>query len=96
MIIDRPEVLRGHVEKNKPRPSHKDAELLFSKCKPGLDRYAAEFKDIIDEEWNAGRWMNFFPSPERPQIIGLDQETKRPLRESRDTVPAAGPSDQQN
>jgi len=73
MIIDRPNVLRDLVSKHRPYPSDRDAELLFTRCKEALDAYSAEFSGIIDKEWEEGKWMNFFPSPERPQIIGLDK-----------------------
>jgi len=74
MIIDRPGVLKDLVEKHKPYASDKDAELLFTKCKPGLDKYSKELGEILDEEWKAGRWMDFYPSPDRPQMIGLDED----------------------
>ena len=76
MIIDRPSVLRDLVEKHGPYASDKDAELLFTRCRAGLDQYSKELGEIIDEEWEEGRWMNFFPSPERPEIIGLDKDKK--------------------
>ena len=76
MIIDRPNVLRSLVEKHKPYSSDKDAELLFTRCRAELDQYSKEFSEIIDKEWQEGRWMNFFPSPERPQVIGLDKGNK--------------------
>jgi len=76
MIIDRPGVLRNLVEKHRPFASDRDAELLFTRCKEDLDRYSKELGEILDKEWNAGRWMNFFPSSERPGIIGLDKDKK--------------------
>ncbi|MFH1877634.1 MAG: radical SAM protein [Candidatus Omnitrophota bacterium] len=72
MIIDRPEVLRNLVEKHKPYASDRDAELLFTKCNTALDKYSREFSEIIDKEWAAGKWMNFFPSPEKPEIVRVD------------------------
>lgn len=71
MIIDRPGVLKNLVEKHKPYASDRDAELLFTRCKPGLDKYSKEFSEIIDKEWKAGNWMNFFPCPERPDVVGV-------------------------
>ena len=76
MIIDRLGILEELVEKHKPYASDRDAELLFSKCKPGLEKYSKELGDILDEEWKAGRWMDFYPSPDRPQMIGLDKDKK--------------------
>jgi hypothetical protein len=76
MIIDRPSVLRNLVEKHKPYASDRDAELLFTRCGSALDKYSKELSEIMDKEWKAGRWMNFFPSPDRPEIIGLDKDKK--------------------
>ncbi len=74
MIIDRPYVLRGLVEKHKAYASDRDAELLFTKCKDALDNYSKELSEVLDKEWEAGKWMCFYPSPERPEIIGLDKD----------------------
>lgn len=73
MLIDRPAVLRNLVEKHKPYPSDRDAELILTKCREGLDKYSKELSEVVDKEWKAGKWMNFYPSPERPEIIGLDK-----------------------
>ena len=76
MIIDRPSVLRNLVEKHKPYPTDKDAGLLFTKCKTGLDEYSKELGGIMDEAWKTGKWMKFYPSPEKPEILGLNKDKK--------------------
>lgn len=75
-IIDRPSVLRDLVEKHKPYPTDKDAELLFTKCKDGLDEYSKELSEVMDSEWKDGKWMKFYPSSDKPEVIGLDKVKK--------------------
>jgi len=98
-IIDRPDVLRDLVEKHKPYPSDDNAGLLFTRCKDGLDRYSLELSKLLDKEWEEGKWMKFYPSSDRPQVIGLEKDKQPPTLNDRHsdrlTDPAlanAGPS----
>jgi MoaA/NifB/PqqE/SkfB family radical SAM enzyme len=49
MIIDRPEILRDVVNKTGARPSYPENLKLITELADGLDSYAAELSDHIDE-----------------------------------------------
>jgi len=51
MIIDHPHILREVVTKYGARPTHPGAEALLEELKPDLDRYAAAYGRLADEEW---------------------------------------------
>ncbi len=51
MIIDHPYVLREVVEKYGARPTHPGAEALLTELRSDLDRYAAAYGKLADEEW---------------------------------------------
>jgi len=72
MVIDRPDVLRDLVDKFDPYSTHDGAKLLFTRCRESLNKYSKELAEILDKEWAEGRWMKIYPTPDRPQIVGVD------------------------
>jgi len=53
MLIDNTHVVREVVGSTGARPTHPEAELLLTTLAPGLDAYAAEYKQIADVAWSA-------------------------------------------
>ncbi len=51
MIIDHPHILREIVTRFGARPTHPGAEGLLGDLKTDLDRYAAAYGSLADEEW---------------------------------------------
>ncbi|MGA2762021.1 MAG: radical SAM protein [Spirochaetia bacterium] len=72
MMVDRPEVFRGHVRKHAPRPTHPGAETLVTTLAEGLDQRAAGVQAVMDPAWKARefaalftfdpRWHNALPA----------------------------------
>jgi MoaA/NifB/PqqE/SkfB family radical SAM enzyme len=51
LIIDHPALLREIVARHGARPTHPGAEALLDDLKDDLDRYAARYGELADEEW---------------------------------------------
>ena len=51
LIIDHPALLREIVARHGARPTHPGADALLDDFKDDLDRYAARYGELADEEW---------------------------------------------
>ncbi|MEI7474206.1 MAG: radical SAM protein [bacterium] len=65
MIVDRPWVLRGYYEKFKPYETHEGAADYLTKpdIMEKIDEYAAEVKELMDDNWQKDYYMTLFPLP---------------------------------
>ncbi|HVP19156.1 MAG TPA: radical SAM protein [Spirochaetia bacterium] len=60
MMVDRPEVFRGHVQKHAPRPTHPGADTLVTTLADGLDRRAVGVKEVMDPLWQNKEFATFY------------------------------------
>ena len=79
MIIDNPEIYREIYNEVKPRPTHENAETIFTKCKEHLDKYSKEYEKISEPFWekvyeNNGEFPKTIPKKSEEIEIMLEEE----------------------
>jgi MoaA/NifB/PqqE/SkfB family radical SAM enzyme len=76
-IIDHPAVIKRVVERNNAYPTHEGAESLLNELQPGLHKYAAAVRDILNPVWQnempwAHAWLEADPEYQRRKRRGGD------------------------
>jgi MoaA/NifB/PqqE/SkfB family radical SAM enzyme len=76
-IIDHPAVLKRAVERNNAHPTHEGAETLINELQPGLHKYSAEVREVLNPVWQnqmpwAHAWLEADPEYQRRKQRGAD------------------------
>ena len=61
ILIDHPALLRELVSRFGARPTHPGADTLLNELRRDLDRYASEYGQLADQEWDRERQVEFPP-----------------------------------
>jgi len=60
-IIDHPAVMKRAVERNGAYPTHEGAESLLHELQPGLHKYAAAVREVLNPVWqNDMKWVDTY------------------------------------
>lgn len=79
-LIDHPAVMKKVVERNHAYATHDGAETLINELQPGLHKYAAGVRDILNPVWQnemewAHRWLESDQEYVRREQKGGDADT---------------------